>query len=71
MQAAPSRTHNSRQCRPLGGFCGFGDQWYSGMRFKDIFERVKLSEIIPMYSVYHEMDISKFIETIKRDNPDC
>ena len=39
-------------------------QWYSGMRFKDIFERVKLSEIIPMYSVYHEMDISKFIETM-------
>ena len=39
-------------------------QWYSGMHFKDIFERVKLSEIIPMYSVYHEMDISKFIETM-------
>ncbi len=39
-------------------------QWYSGKRFKDIFERVKLSEIIPMYSVYHEMDISKFIETM-------
>ena len=39
-------------------------QWYSGMRFKDIFERVKLSNIISMYSVYHEMDISKFIETM-------
>lgn len=39
-------------------------QWYSGKRFKDIFEHVKLSEIIPMYSVYHEMDISKFIETM-------
>lgn len=39
-------------------------QWYSGMRFKDIFEHVKLSEIIPMYLVYHEMDISKFIETM-------
>ena len=39
-------------------------QWYSGRRFKDIFERVKLSEIIPMYLVYHEMDISKFIETM-------
>ena len=39
-------------------------QWYSGMRFKDIFERIKLSEIIPMYSVYHEMDVSKFIETM-------
>lgn len=39
-------------------------QWYSGARFKDIFEHVKLSEIILMYSVYHEMDISKFIETM-------
>ena len=39
-------------------------QWYSGKRFKDIFEHVKLSGIIPMYSVYHEMDISKFIETM-------
>lgn len=39
-------------------------QWYSGKRFRDIFEHVKLSEIIPMYSVYHEMDISQFIETM-------
>ena len=39
-------------------------QWYSGKRFKDIFEHVKLPEIISMYPVYHEMDISKFIETI-------
>ena len=50
-------------------------QWYSGMRFKDIFERVKLSEIIPMYSVYHEMDISKFIETMDErcstELPEC
>ena len=39
-------------------------QWYSGKRFKDIFEHVKLPEIISMYPVYHEMDISKFIETM-------
>ena len=39
-------------------------QWYSGKRFKDIFDHVKLPEIISMYSVYHEMDISKFIETM-------
>ena len=40
-------------------------QWYSGRRFKDIFDHVKLSEIILMYSVYHEMDITKFIETME------
>lgn len=39
-------------------------QWFSGKRFKDIFEHIKLSDIIAMYSVYHEMDISKFIETM-------
>ena len=40
-------------------------QWYSGRRFKDIFDHIKLSEVILMYSVYHEMDITKFIETME------
>lgn len=40
-------------------------QWYSGKRFRDIFEHVKLSEIVAMYPVYHEMDISAFIETME------
>lgn len=40
-------------------------QWFSGRRFKDIFDHVKLSEIIQMYSVYHEMDISKYIEAME------
>ena len=40
-------------------------QWYSGKRFAEIFRRVKLSEIIEMYSVYHEMDISKFISAME------
>lgn len=50
-------------------------QWYSGRRFRVIFEHVRLSEIIPMYSVYHEMDISKFIETMDErcstELPEC
>ena len=40
-------------------------QWYSGRRFKDIFEHVKLSEIVLMYPVYHEMDITRFMETME------
>lgn len=40
-------------------------QWYSGRRFKDIFDHIKLSEIILWYSVYHEMDITKFIEAME------
>lgn len=50
-------------------------QWYSGKRFKDIFEHIKLSEIILMYPVYHEMDISEFIETMEEkcsvELPEC
>ena len=41
-------------------------QWYTGRRFKDIFEYAPLSKIISMYSVYHEMDITQFIDTLDR-----
>lgn len=40
-------------------------QWYSGKRFRDIFRHTQLSEIIAMYSVYHEMDITKFIDAME------
>ena len=39
-------------------------QWASAKRFKDIFERIPLSEIIAMYSTFHEMDISRFNESV-------
>lgn len=39
-------------------------QWYTGRRFKDIFERTPLSKIISMYPLYHEMDISQFIKAM-------
>lgn len=39
-------------------------QCYCGKRYIDIFEHVKVSEIISMYSVYHEMDIFSFIEMV-------
>ena len=41
-------------------------QWATSKRFKDIFSRISLSEIISMYSVYHEMDIEHFIEDKNR-----
>ncbi len=41
-------------------------QWYTGRRFKDIFEYAPLSKIISMYSVYHEMDITQFIDAIEQ-----
>ena len=50
-------------------------QWYSGKRFKDIFDHVKLSEIIAMYPVYHEMDITAFLEMMEErcgeELPEC
>lgn len=39
-------------------------QWYTGRRFKDIFEYAPLSKIISMYPIYHEMDISQFIDAL-------
>ena len=41
-------------------------QWITCKRFKDIFSRVSLAEIISMYSVYHEMDIEHFIEDLSK-----
>ena len=40
-------------------------QWFYAKRFKDIFKRITLEEIIDMYPVYHEMDISHFIEDME------
>ena len=40
-------------------------QWFTGRRFKDIFERIPLTKIINMYTVYHEMDITNFIDTME------
>lgn len=41
-------------------------QWVTSKRFKDIFSRISLSDIISMYSVYHEMDIGHFIEDMNK-----
>lgn len=40
-------------------------QWYTGRRFRDIFDRIPLSQVITMYSVYHEMDITNFISSME------
>lgn len=41
-------------------------QWVTCKRFKDIFSRIPLSEVISMYSVYHEMDTGHFIEDMNK-----
>ena len=41
-------------------------QWASSKRFKDIFSKISLIEIISMYNVYHEMDIEHFIDDMNK-----
>lgn len=40
-------------------------QWYSARRFKDIFRKVSLQDIINMYPTYHEMDNMRFFERME------
>ena len=42
-------------------------QWYWCKSFKWIFARTSLSGIIAKYRVYHEMDISRFLEDFMRE----
>lgn len=58
---------NSEECSPeyWAGWTLAEYQWYCGRRFKDIFGRIPLTKIIGMYSVYHEMDITNFIDTME------
>jgi DNA-binding transcriptional regulator YiaG len=39
-------------------------QWYSAYRFKEIFEKVKMSDIVRMYPTFHEMDIRQFYDAM-------
>ena len=39
-------------------------QWATCKRFKDIFSRIPFSDIVSMYRVYHEMDITKFSDRL-------
>ena len=39
-------------------------QWHSGYRFEDIFQKVKMSDVVRMYHPYHEMDIGHFYDAM-------
>ena len=46
-------------------WCGFVlayYQWYTGLSFQQIGEKLKPSKIIAMYNPLHEADLSKFVE---------
>lgn len=42
------------------------DQWYCNISFSEILKAVSLEQIIAMYPLYHEMDLSNFIEQMDR-----
>ena len=60
--------NESEECSPeyWAGWALAHYQWHTGRRFKDIFNKIPLTRIIDMYRVYHEMDISKFIEDMEQ-----
>ena len=41
-------------------------QWYADLSFMDILRAVSLDDIIRMYPLYHEMDLSHFVEQMDR-----
>ena len=41
-------------------------QWFTARRFKDIFARIPLSDILAMYKVYHETDITGFVDDMNK-----
>ena len=41
-------------------------QWFTAKRFKDIFARIPVSDILAMYKVYHEMDVTNFVEDMNK-----
>ena len=41
-------------------------QWYSNLSFTEIILSVSLSEILEMYPVYHEIDITNFVDKLDR-----
>ena len=48
------------------GYSLAGYQWKSGKSFKKICEAVPFSEVVDMYSVYHEMDMLAFDDEMER-----
>ena len=62
----PDATH-TEDCSPeyWAGWALAEYQWYTGRRVRERFQRIPLREIITMYSVYHEMDITNFIDAME------
>ena len=50
-----------------GGWALAHFQWYWCKTFRWIFARVSMSDLLAKYGVYHEMDVSRFLEDFMRE----
>ena len=46
-------------------------QWWSGLSFKKIDSFISISEIVSLYSPYHEMDITQFCDIMAKKGGFC
>ena len=58
----PMRGGSGKSPEYWGGWALAHFQWHWRTTFRWIFERATLSALLAKYSVYHEMDISRFLE---------
>lgn len=64
----PECSEDPLQCSPefWAGFSLAEYQWYSGKSFEEIDHAVPLADILSMYSVYHEIDMTFFVDEMER-----
>ena len=63
----PVRSFPGRSPEYWGGWALAHFQWHWCKAFRWIFARASLSDVLAKYSVYHEMDISRFLEDFMRE----
>lgn len=64
---APAPLQDGRTAEYWGGWALAHFQWYWDKSFKWIFARTTMSALLAKYSVYHEMDIARFLEDFKME----
>lgn len=63
----PAAGGGGRSCEYWGGWALAHFQWHWNRSFKWIFARVRFSEVLAKYAVYHEMDITRFLEDFMQE----
>lgn len=64
---APVNSTAGRSPEYWGGWALAHFQWHWCKTFRWIFARTTMSELLAKYSVYHEMDVSRFLEDFMRE----